>query len=152
MGQKRGVIERFINEELCDIIDAEMNSGAILQDDVITKQLAELTAQIRANLADDAIDVEGTLADAHAKTKLGKQYLALRAEASGAQPAQNREATIYNHLYHFFKRYYDKGDFMSLRRYSKNQKYAIPYNGEEVYLHWANADQYYKTKSSTSIL
>ena len=32
---------------------------------------------------------------------------------------------------------------MSLRRYSKRDKYAIPYNGEEVYLHWANADQYY---------
>ena len=23
------------------------------------------------------------------------------------------------------------------------EKYAIPYNGEEVYLHWANSDQYY---------
>src|SRR5205807_3521651 len=33
--------------------------------------------------------------------------------------------------------------FMSLRRYSKREKYAIPYNGEEVHLHWANADQYY---------
>ena len=25
----------------------------------------------------------------------------------------------------------------------RNQRYAIPYNGEEVYLHWANSDQYY---------
>jgi len=32
---------------------------------------------------------------------------------------------------------------MSKRRYSKKEKYAIPYNGEEVYLHWANSDQYY---------
>ncbi|MFZ4778061.1 MAG: site-specific DNA-methyltransferase [Terrimicrobiaceae bacterium] len=32
---------------------------------------------------------------------------------------------------------------MSLRRYSKRDKYAIPYNGEEVHLHWANSDQYY---------
>lgn len=32
---------------------------------------------------------------------------------------------------------------MSLRRYSRRDKYAIPYNGEEVHLHWANADQYY---------
>ena len=31
----------------------------------------------------------------------------------------------------------------SKRRYSRNQRYAIPYNGEEVYLHWANSDQYY---------
>ncbi len=29
-----------------------------------------------------------------------------------------------------------------LRRYKKDV-YAIPYEGEEVKLHWANADQYY---------
>ena len=40
-------------------------------------------------------------------------------------------------------RYYEDGDFISKRRYGRNQRYAIPYNGEEVYLHWANSDQYY---------
>jgi adenine-specific DNA-methyltransferase len=39
-----------------------------------------------------------------------------------------------------------EGDFISLRRY-KEGVYAIPYEGEEVKLHWANADQYY-VKSS----
>ncbi len=29
-----------------------------------------------------------------------------------------------------------------MRRYKKDV-YAIPYEGEEVKLHWANADQYY---------
>ncbi|MCK4816588.1 site-specific DNA-methyltransferase, partial [bacterium] len=43
----------------------------------------------------------------------------------------------------FFSRYYDDGDFLSKRRYSRREKYAVPYNGEEVYLHWANNDQYY---------
>ena len=32
---------------------------------------------------------------------------------------------------------------MSKRRYSRRDRYAIPYNGEEVLLHWANKDQYY---------
>ena len=34
---------------------------------------------------------------------------------------------------------------MSLRRYSggRQSSYLIPYDGEEVKLHWANADQYY---------
>ncbi|MDP2856367.1 MAG: DNA methyltransferase [Bacillota bacterium] len=50
---------------------------------------------------------------------------------------------IFNTLYAFCSRYYDSGDFLSKRRYSRNEKYAIPYNGEEVYLHWANHDQYY---------
>ncbi|WP_018652069.1 site-specific DNA-methyltransferase [Actinobacillus capsulatus] len=54
--------------------------------------------------------------------------------------------SVYNHLYTFFSRYYDQGDFISQRRY-KGDTYAIPYAGEEVILHWANKDQYY-TKSS----
>ncbi len=41
-----------------------------------------------------------------------------------------------------FRRYYQEGDFISQRRY-KEGVYAIPYEGEEVKLHWANHDQYY---------
>lgn len=52
------------------------------------------------------------------------------------------EADVYNRLTDFFSRYYDEGDFISQRRY-KEGAYAIPYEGEEVKLHWANADQYY---------
>ncbi|MCS7159450.1 MAG: hypothetical protein RMJ19_03170, partial [Gemmatales bacterium] len=47
------------------------------------------------------------------------------------------------HLYTFFSRYWHEGDFISKRRYSRKERYAIPYNGEEVYLYWANHDQYY---------
>ena len=62
---------------------------------------------------------------------------------AGGRSPEAIEAAIYNHLYAFFSRYYQDGDFISKRRYSKRQRYAIPYNGEEVYLHWANSDQYY---------
>jgi len=55
------------------------------------------------------------------------------------------ENSVFTHLLTFFSRYYDKGDFISQRRY-KGDTYAIPYAGEEVMLHWANKDQYY-TKS-----
>ena len=37
---------------------------------------------------------------------------------------------------------YSEGDFLSRRVY-KPGVYAIPYEGEEVTLHWANKDQYY---------
>ena len=55
------------------------------------------------------------------------------------------EADVYNHLVNFFTRYYTEGDFISQRRYSSGGRptYLIPYDGEEVKLHWANADQYY---------
>ena len=52
------------------------------------------------------------------------------------------EADVYDHLYRFFRRYWKDGDFISQRVY-KDGAYAIPYQGEEVKLHWANADQYY---------
>ncbi|MDD3587033.1 MAG: hypothetical protein PHQ75_07595 [Thermoguttaceae bacterium] len=52
------------------------------------------------------------------------------------------ECDVYDALYHFFSRYYSDGDFISQRVY-KEGVYAIPYEGEEVKLHWANADQYY---------
>ena len=52
------------------------------------------------------------------------------------------EAEVYDHLYGFFRRYYSEGDFLTKRVY-KPGVYAIPYEGEEVTLHWANKDQYY---------
>ena len=52
------------------------------------------------------------------------------------------ESEVYNHLFSFFRRYYSEGDFLAKRVY-KPGIYAIPYEGEEVTLHWANKDQYY---------
>ncbi len=52
------------------------------------------------------------------------------------------ESEVYDHLFSFFRRYYDQGDFLAKRVY-KPGVYAIPYEGEEVTLHWANKDQYY---------
>ena len=52
------------------------------------------------------------------------------------------ESETYDHLYSFFRRYYSEGDFLAKRVY-KPGVYAIPYEGEEVTLHWANKDHYY---------
>lgn len=65
------------------------------------------------------------------------------------------DAQVYEHLYRFFSRYYDKGDFMSKRYFvaendSRAAPYAVPYDGREVMLHWANKDQYY-IKSSEAL-
>ncbi len=62
--------------------------------------------------------------------------------ASSAVDIAALEAEVYDHLYSFFRRYYSEGDFLSKRVY-KEGVYAIPYEGEEVTLHWANKDQYY---------
>lgn len=68
---------------------------------------------------------------------------ALRATlATDAIDRGTLESETYDHLYRFFRRYYSDGDFLSKRVY-KSGVYAIPYEGEEVKIHWANADQYY---------
>ena len=66
----------------------------------------------------------------------------LKAQLSSSVDLTVLENDVYSHLTNFFSRYYEGGDFMSLRRYKKDV-YAIPYEGEEVKLHWANSDQYY---------
>jgi adenine-specific DNA-methyltransferase len=71
-----------------------------------------------------------------------------RKKYKAAKESAGTDEKVYDHLYRFFSRYYEKGDFIS-RRYrvretdKQAEPYAIPYSGEEVKLHWANADQYY---------
>ena len=142
MNHKRAVIERFIEKDLIKGLDQELKRGAHAEQADLARQLVEATAKIRETFSGDALDAEGNLLKGQ-DLQLGKEYLALRARAGGAKSSPELEAEIFNHLYAFFSRYYDDGDFMSLRRYSRRDKYAIPYNGEEVHLHWANADQYY---------
>ena len=98
---------------------------------------------MEAALGKDALDADGKLDDRYPGTPLGEAYLEAQAAAAPGRSRHAVEADTYNHLYTFFSRYYQDGDFVSKRRYSRSQRYAIPYNGEEVYLHWANSDQYY---------
>src|SRR5207249_10202737 len=54
-----------------------------------------------------------------------------------------QQAEVFNHLYNFFCRYYEGGDFISRRRYGAREAYAVPYKGEETFFYWANRDQHY---------
>jgi adenine-specific DNA-methyltransferase len=141
MNYKRGVIERFISEDLPELITQELAQGALAGQTQAAKELEAAKKKVLA-ISDDAIDAAGNLIKYH-DTKPGKEYLAALEKAKSAKGHEALEAAIYNHLYAFFSRYYQDGDFISKRRYSKRERYAIPYNGEEVTLYWANHDQYY---------
>ena len=143
MNYKRDVIEKFISTDLPKAIADELDRGALADQSHAAAELTETANQIAETLGKDALDADGNLAEAYHGTPLGKKYLDLQGKAAGGRGREALQATIFNHLYAFFSRYYQDGDFISKRRYSKRQKYAIPYNGEEVYLHWANHDQYY---------
>ena len=143
MNFKRDIIERFIQKDLIEAVDKELSSGMLAGQSQAALELKEVAAQIRETLGEEAFNGDGNLVEEFYNTKVGKHYLELQSRAFQAQERPAFEATIFNHLYAFFSRYYDNGDFLSKRRYSRREKYAIPYNGEEVYLHWANNDQYY---------
>lgn len=143
MNHKRDMLDRFISNDLPKAVAAELDRGALAEQSDVAAELQEVAEQIAETLGKPALDADENLAAAYTQTPLGRKYLDLKAKAAGTGDREALEANIFSHLYAFFSRYYQDGDFISKRRYSKRQKYAIPYNGEEVYLYWANHDQYY---------
>lgn len=116
-------------------------------DQDLLPQVREILAQHESAEAADArtklqqrIDLRRQLGDDPEQDAEVQRLRALIAAAG--VPREQLEAEVYDHLYGFFRRYYSEGDFLSKRVY-KPGVYAIPYEGEEVKLHWANADQYY---------
>jgi adenine-specific DNA-methyltransferase len=131
MNQKRDEINRFLQVDLLpQVKTALQGSGAN------TQQAKQRMAEIEQMFA--GMDIE-TLPDSNPNVA---EYKKLKAQLAQAGDAEDMEGEVFSHLVTFFSRYYDDGDFLSKRRY-KDNTYAIPYNGEEVKLHWANSDQYY---------
>ena len=126
MNQKRSDIQDFLETDLLPQVKqllAENNSAA----SALNEELKQ---------AIQACHSVGINPDESPKVMEIKKRMAASADITAL------ENEVYSHLTTFFSRYYDEGDFISKRRY-KDNTYAIPYNGEEVKLYWANADQYY---------
>jgi adenine-specific DNA-methyltransferase len=96
-------------------------------------------AELEKELAKAIEQAHGLGADPETLPKVKE----LRAKlANDAVDIGGLENEVYDHLFSFFRRYYSEGDFLAKRVYRPGV-YAIPYEGEEVKLHWANRDQYY---------
>lgn len=125
---RRTQIVDFLNNRLAAKVQATLAGNAAAEEIALKNALEEAIENARQLGIDDPTVLP--------KVRELKEKLAV---CSGSLQAENE---VYSHLLTFFSRYYDKGDFISQRRY-KGDTYAIPYSGEEVKLHWANADQYY---------
>lgn len=147
MNKKRNEIERFIEKDLIDAVDAELGKYSDSKQVNLRKEAEAIKTEIREKLGDDALNENDELNQIYVTTPFAKdlaeRYKKAHVALKDFELSSQHEAEIFSHIYQFFSRYYDNGDFMSLRRYSQKEKYAIPYNGEEVVLHWANKDQYY---------
>ena len=142
---RRGQLLNFINEELPTIVnkalDANIKSESAHQD--LTK-LEKRVREFSNNLGKEVLDSDGNLINKDDKQfRIVQQYLDVRDQRGSSQTQEQRADNVFNHLHIFFSRYYENGDFIPRRRYSQTERYVVPYNGEEVSVHWANRDQYY---------
>ena len=139
---RRDQLQTFIDDELPAIVDNILNADAVAK--AAQQKVEDMAQQIRQTLGDNVIDTSGHLINnAFENVPILQEYLAARRKLVTQHPINERQDDVYNYLYTFFSRYYDNGDFIPRRRYSQTERYAVPYNGEEIYLHWANRDQYY---------
>lgn len=127
MNQKRTEINKFLEHDLLPQVQKELYGAS-----------AGYTASIRARM----MEIEQQAASFGASADSNPEYQQLKAKLETSSDTTALQNEVFSHLVTFFSRYYDNGDFISKRRY-KDNTYAIPYNGEEVKLYWANADQYY---------
>jgi len=128
MHAKSGEVTRFLEQDLLPQVKASFAQYQPADKAAIENELDKAIEQARALM----IDPETAPKVIELRTRLAKDAVDVNA----------LEAEVFDHLYSFFRRYYSEGDFLSKRVY-KSGVYAIPYEGEEVKLHWANADQYY---------
>ena len=127
MNTKREEIICYLDEQLRPQVKEILSSLALGNTAEIEKRMKEIEQQAKRFKADPEDDPE---------------YQDLAKRKAGSLDIDALEKEIFSDLFNFFSRYYEEGDFLSLRRY-KADVYAIPYEGEEVRLHWANHDQYY---------
>ena len=127
MNHKRDEILQFLDQDLLPQVEEAFSEYRAGDEAQVHEQLARL---------------EKTLGEAGVSAESSPKYLALKERLTETKDLSALENEVYSDLYTFFRRYYKNGDFLSLRRY-KPGVYAVPYEGEEVKLHWANADQYY---------
>ncbi len=127
MNQKRDEVEQFLEKDLLPQVKTAF---------------ADYRSVDRLRIEGEINKVKKNLADAGVKPENSPKYMELQGQLANAVDIEALEQEVYSHLLSFFSRYYDNGDFLSRPRY-KDGVYAIPYKGEEVKLHWANADQYY---------
>ena len=127
MNQKRKQVNEFIEKQLPEDIKKALSDTQSSDKTEIENELKTL----KKNLDDAGIVAEDT-----------PKFKSLSERLKTIENSDSLEQEVFSHLANFFRRYYKDGDFISMRRYKKDV-YAIPYEGEEVKLHWANHDQYY---------
>ena len=143
MNQKRNAIEKFIEKDIVETVDSEFAKYESVGKEEVKQEVKSIKQKVIDAIGKENLSASGEVKKEYRDLPIVKQYYEKKKLLDQTVLSSQQKAEIFSHIFHFLSRYYQDGDFFSLRRYSKNNKYAIPYNGEEVILHWANKDQYY---------
>ena len=144
LNYKREQIKDFIENRLPEIVESAFEKHKQALSKNIEEEFNKVKEDVKKILGYEAISPTGELKEIFKNTPLGKKYLEIKEQKELLEKIEEIKGQVYNNLYNFFSRFYEDGDFIPQYRYSiKGYKYAIPYNGEEVKLYWATADQYY---------
>jgi hypothetical protein len=144
MNYKREEIESFIENDLINAIEREFEKYKAVTQKELNQEFLRVKRELISSLGESALELNGEVKDEFKSTPTAQNYQKVKKQLDEIDITENIQSQVFNDLYSFFSRYYEDGDFISKRRYSSRQhKYAIPYNGEEVKLYWANFDQYY---------
>jgi adenine-specific DNA-methyltransferase len=134
MHAKAEQVQRFLENDLLAEVQQAFADGSAGKQAELKQAYEDALAQAKKFGAPDPEKVD--------------MVMEAKGRYTAALDTTKAEAEVYDHLYRFFERYYEDGDFVS-RRYltretaGKAAPYAVPYDGQEVMLHWANRDQYY---------
>jgi len=145
---KRKEIKDFIDTLLVDKVKEQLQTLTTEEGKRAMQHLKDLEKDEFIQGWIKATDEERKIGEKMAGSKVA-EYRRVKTLVDEARVAEGTENHIYNHLTLFLSRYYDKGDFISKRRFGKNEKYVVPYNGEETHFYWVNHDQYYIKSSET---
>jgi adenine-specific DNA-methyltransferase len=109
----------------------------LLRDDILQLDLAELDFGIYRILNYRRKEIDSFL-----EGELPQQIDAALAALPGT-PTEDERGRIFHHLYTFFARYYDDGDFVTRPRRGRKAAYSVPYNGQDVHFWWATKGSHY---------
>ena len=143
LNQRRDIIEDFIEEDILDTVHEALGKIVDQERQELEQELNEVREEVEGLLGEDAFDGDD-ISEQYRDTPVAEDYIEAKEQLERLEVAEETEARIFNDLYRFFSRFYDRGDFHVKRRFSsQDSKYMVPYNGEEVFFHWANRNQYY---------
>src|SRR5207249_3456458 len=123
---KRAEIDAFLTTQLPRQVDGAFAIASKGERTTLKLEVQELAERIRREIADDAISPAGEANPSYAKVKLVEMYQAKKRDIDRITTSEADRNDVFSHLFAFFSRYYDAGDFIPKRFYGSREAYGLP--------------------------